>query len=569
MEEADLEVEVYSAFPAGGRSDETFEDFYHREYGNLVALAYALSGNQAGAPDLALDGFVVTSRRWDSLDGLPDTYVRRLVARAAVDRRRQIAAAARARAHRRHGPSVPTPDAEAWAAVRQLGRRPAQVVALHVLEDRPVDEIAHILEADPSHVAICLRDALNSLTLRFAVKAIEDAAAHLRHATDIPPPPIRRTTTVTRCIQVAVAALVAVVIIAATVTDDGAHNKTAAPVTAGQTEAATIRFVENLAGGRDRAAQQQLSPTLRPVFDPLALQVQWQHVLRAFGTFRSVAPPLVSAVGNSPELSVSAVVLLARGQVGLGLEFTTAGKIETFGFESEPAPGDEPTTDSLLSAAAATIRTLAAGNYQAVMSERDPLAAASTVPANLPRRWQGLERAYGAFKGVGIPTISVSDAYSVNLPIHWARADSSVIVAFDSTGQLDHFVFLRADAPPDALLGEVVSRSPIAQSLAAEAVADLRAGRDVDLARGFNSLGAPSATSDQLGGEWRAATARLGRLRHVDSPVFLGSNQAIVAFEIGLSFDHGRAHVQVSIDNREQYQDLLIEPGPPTRQFGQ
>jgi len=302
----------------------------------------------------------------------------------------------------------------------------------------------------------------------------------------------------------------------------------------------------------------------------LALQVQWQHVLKAFGSFQSVGPPLVSAVGSSPALSVAAVVILARGQVGLGLEFSTAGRIESFGFESDPAPtGDTPTTDSPLSTAAAPIETLATGHYQAVMSERDPLAAASTIAGNLPRRWQGLQRAYGPFKGVGIPTISEADPYSVNVPIHWARADSTVIVAFDSLGQLDHFVFLQADAPPGALLGNLVARSPTAQNLAASAASDLRTGHLAALAANFNSLGAPSATAGQLEQEWQTTTGRLGRLRHVDSPVFLGSNQAIVAYEIGLTFDHGQAHLQVSIDNEARYQDVLIEAGPPTRQFGQ
>jgi len=113
------------------------------------------------------------------------------------------------------------------------------------------------------------------------------------------------------------------------------------------------------------------------------------------------------------------------------------------------------------------------------------------------------------------------------------------------------------------------SCNPAAENLAATAAGELHAGRYAELVPKFNSLGAPSATAAQLAQNWRTVTARLGHLRHIDQPALLGYNEVVVVYEIGITFDHGSAHIQVSIDDQHRYQDLLIEPGPPTRQLGQ
>ena len=340
-------------------------------------------------------------------------------------------------------------------------------------------------------------------------------------------------------------------------------------MTAADTEVATTRFVESLARGRFAAAHLQLSAPLAAVVDARALEVQWEHVLRAFGVFRSAGPAQVAAVGNSPSLSVFSVLSLARGQVFLSMEFATDGLIQTFGFQSHPGPDrPRPATDSLLAEAITTVRILAAGDFASVAGGEDPLARASTTPALLERQWRQLERAYGAFEGAGSPAISEADVFSVNLPVIWARAHTNIIVSFDSAGELDHIVFLRRDASPAALLGQIVGRDPMAQAMAARAAADLSAGRFAELASQFDSLGAPGATADRLHQDWTTVTARLGPLRHIDRPALLGSDQAAVAYEIGLRFEHGSAHAQVSVDDQHHYQDVILEPGPPTRELG-
>jgi DNA-directed RNA polymerase specialized sigma24 family protein len=584
----DLEVEVPSP-GAVVSAGESFERLYRRDLMNVVALAFVLSGRATAARDLAEDGFALAARRWQQRPGQirPESLVRRLVGQAAFSQPRVLAASVRGRvrslAGRNASIDVPLPGgAELWHDVRRLGGRQAMAVALYLLEDQPVDGIAEVLGCGPDVARADVRSGLDALAERAGrdLPGLLSAGSSLIRAPadrpgqdpDAPPPPRHRTTTAARCAQVGAICLVATLAILAGVTDSGSRRHHAAvppTVTAADTEVATTRFVDSLAGGRFAAAHRQLSAPLAAVVDVRALEVQWEHVVRAFGLFRSAGPAQVAAVGNSPSLSVFSVLSLARGQVFLSIEFATDGLIQTFGFQSHPGPDrPRPATDSLLAEATTTVGTLAAGDFASVAGGEDPLARASTTPALLERQWRQLERAYGAFEGAGNPAISEADVFSVNLPVVWARAHTNIIVSFDSVGELDHIVFLRPDAPPGALLGQIVGRDPMAQAMAARAAADLNGGRFAEMASEFDSLGAPGATADRLRQDWTTVTARLGPLRHIDRPALLGSDQAAVAYEIGLRFEHGSAHAQISVDDQHHYQDVILEPGPPTRELG-
>jgi RNA polymerase sigma-70 factor (ECF subfamily) len=138
--------------PVAVEASETFEDFYVREYPAIVGLAYALSGNRAGAEDLAQEAFLVAHRGWDRVGSYddPGVWVRRVVANLSVSaiRRRVIEAKALARIGLGQTPALPELSAEGaefWRAVRSLPRRQAQAIALRYLEDLPVAEVARIL----------------------------------------------------------------------------------------------------------------------------------------------------------------------------------------------------------------------------------------------------------------------------------------------------------------------------------------------------------------------------------------------------------------------------------------
>lgn len=155
---------------------ETFEAFYRREYRAIVSMAYALSGNVSVAEDIAQEAFIVAHRRWEEIREmeLPGAWVRRVAANKAVSfgRRRQAEARALAKLGNRRQPVVEldVPDREFWMEVRRLPDRQAQAIVLHYLEDRPVDEIAEILDCAPSTARVHLHRGRRTLADRLALE---------------------------------------------------------------------------------------------------------------------------------------------------------------------------------------------------------------------------------------------------------------------------------------------------------------------------------------------------------------------------------------------------------------
>jgi RNA polymerase sigma-70 factor (sigma-E family) len=160
---------------------ESFEDFYVREYPAVVGLAYALSGSRWGAEDLAQEAFMAAHRDWDRIGAYerPGAWVRRVVANLSVSAFRRRAAEAKALARVPFGETTALPDLAAgdpefWAAIRALPRKQAQVVALYYLEDRPVAEIAEILDVTLGTVKRQLHNGRQALARR--LRSQEDDA---------------------------------------------------------------------------------------------------------------------------------------------------------------------------------------------------------------------------------------------------------------------------------------------------------------------------------------------------------------------------------------------------------
>src|SRR5690606_5154977 len=56
----------------GGVAAEEFDELYQAQYGNVVAMAYALTGNLTEAQDLAQEGFCQAWQRWRRIAGYDD-----------------------------------------------------------------------------------------------------------------------------------------------------------------------------------------------------------------------------------------------------------------------------------------------------------------------------------------------------------------------------------------------------------------------------------------------------------------------------------------------------------------
>lgn len=151
-----------------------FDDFFRRERRAVLGLAYALTGSWPAAEDLTQEAFAAAHRRWRRVARYerPGAFVRRVVANRAVSRLRRLRTERHALARLERRPSraeeLEHRDHGVWEAVRSLPRRQAQVIALHYLEDRSVDEIAEIVGCGPGSVKTHLSRARRALARRLA-----------------------------------------------------------------------------------------------------------------------------------------------------------------------------------------------------------------------------------------------------------------------------------------------------------------------------------------------------------------------------------------------------------------
>ena len=128
-----------------------FADFYQANYGKLVGLIAAMTGDLAGAEDIAQEAFARALARWHRIGDyeLPEAWLRTVALRIAIDsgrRARRTALLAARLSARRQAPGRVPDDvadfAELTAALRQVPVSQREVLVLHYIADLPVDQIA-------------------------------------------------------------------------------------------------------------------------------------------------------------------------------------------------------------------------------------------------------------------------------------------------------------------------------------------------------------------------------------------------------------------------------------------
>lgn len=159
-----------------------FPDWYRSEYHHVVALVYVLSGSRWAAEELTQDAFIEAHRKWATIGAYddPGAWVRKVAVNKARSWGRRRGAEARAYAkHALRERELPGELPEAsdgfWAAVRSLPDRQAQIVVLHYLDDRPVDQIGELLGISSGTVKTQLHRARTTLATRLRVD-LEDAS---------------------------------------------------------------------------------------------------------------------------------------------------------------------------------------------------------------------------------------------------------------------------------------------------------------------------------------------------------------------------------------------------------
>lgn len=133
---------------------------YRGRYGNLVRLAYLLTGHTAVAEEIVQDAFVATYHATDQLRD-PYPYVRR----AVVNRCRSWGR--RHTVERAHRPRPPDPAElaadEMWDALATLTERQRTAIVLRFYEDMTDERIARILDCRESTVRSAIHRGLRSL----------------------------------------------------------------------------------------------------------------------------------------------------------------------------------------------------------------------------------------------------------------------------------------------------------------------------------------------------------------------------------------------------------------------
>jgi RNA polymerase sigma-70 factor (ECF subfamily) len=151
---------------------EEFDRLYHAHYGNVVAMAYALTGDLAEAQDLAQEAFCRAWQRWRRISGYDDplAWIRRVVANLASSRWRRLRSARRHH-HRERATHIPAPGPEHVALVAALRTLPAtqrHAIVLYHLADLPVAEVAAELGAAEGTVKAWLHRGRAALATQLA-----------------------------------------------------------------------------------------------------------------------------------------------------------------------------------------------------------------------------------------------------------------------------------------------------------------------------------------------------------------------------------------------------------------
>ncbi len=150
-----------------------FDAFYRQELPAMVALAAAITGGTVAAEDLAQEALLRAYNRWEKVGRYekPGAWVRRVTINLALNSRKRAGAELKAKLRLRNRdrgaahvvePHPPRFD-DVWSAVAELPGQQRAAVALHYLEDRPVADIAEILDCSESTARVHLHRGRTTL----------------------------------------------------------------------------------------------------------------------------------------------------------------------------------------------------------------------------------------------------------------------------------------------------------------------------------------------------------------------------------------------------------------------
>lgn len=149
-----------------------FDDLYRDEFAPLCRVAFAMCGSQSLAEEIVHDVFLTAYRKWDRIQLLdrPGAWLRRCVINRSVSQLRRSGYEARALLRLGNRPPARADDDayldadhELWQAARKLPKKQAQAIVLRYVDDLEANQIAEIMECQPSTVRVHLTRARAAL----------------------------------------------------------------------------------------------------------------------------------------------------------------------------------------------------------------------------------------------------------------------------------------------------------------------------------------------------------------------------------------------------------------------
>jgi RNA polymerase sigma factor (sigma-70 family) len=137
-------------------ADGDFDSLFAAEYAPVLRTVLLICHDTHLAQDITQDAFVELLRHWDKVSRFdrPGAWVRRVAIRKLVKvlhretRRRQAESAFESPA------ALEPADLDVLRAVSELPLRQRTAVVLYYYEDRPLDEVAELLECSTSTAAV-------------------------------------------------------------------------------------------------------------------------------------------------------------------------------------------------------------------------------------------------------------------------------------------------------------------------------------------------------------------------------------------------------------------------------
>jgi RNA polymerase sigma-70 factor (ECF subfamily) len=150
---------------AGLSDEEGFSWFYRAEFPAVVRTVFLILHDRGRAEDIAQESFIQLLSRWKKVSAYerPDAWVRRVAIRLAIRTVRRD----RLRSRLEDGiepPDAPGPlDVDVTRAIRTLSPAQRAAVVLFYFEDRPVAQVADILNCSEATAKVHLHRARKRL----------------------------------------------------------------------------------------------------------------------------------------------------------------------------------------------------------------------------------------------------------------------------------------------------------------------------------------------------------------------------------------------------------------------